>query len=477
MEGITEIKMDWVACDNGAHANDPEKTWTNCIQYEQDGCFSTKDTGPPGTSGTVCDTVRIIVGCPIGLTDGFCLEADEMEAGDPLTSNMRFKKNFLDISDFNGKLNYGFEEVNNVSLTLHDDMPDGFNLNYIDDGYGVINWSVTSSIPGQTVDLGPAGLRVPLVVDANFTEDLTSCTNLRIVDLEISSGGSSGNFYVDPGRFCGDFATYDPNYQEAWITVDSDTGYCYGGSSMVLTADGPFNESSPNTSYSWNTDPVQTTQAITVNTPGTYTVMINDNHNCDRTASITIESCGEECQCGDLNPVISMQYVGECMMDFDVSIANCLNLETITYTWSLPDGSTYIGEDPPLIIYDAAAGATATVIVNYTLSGPSPSSYVCNESDSFNIYPCNTLDKSKTVVISPNPGKDIVTISIEDQRLNSGTIKIMDVLGNTVISSSFNMNTMRSFPCDVSALKTGLYFVQIQDTKTGIITTKRLLIE
>ena len=476
MEGITEIRMQFKACDQAPYGK-PEFTWTNCIQYEQDGCFSTKDTGPPGTSGTVCDTVRVVVGCPVALGDGYCMEEEDLEAGDPIDSWMSFKKKFLDVTTFGGRLVYDTEIFENVVLSLNTSMPSGFDLSVVDDGYGVITFDVSSSIPGQDVNLGPTGIRTPVWIDATLVDDLTQCTNFWVVDFELFTEEAGGSFYVDPGRFCGDFGSDDPDYQEAWILVDSESGYCYDGSSMELTASGPFDDGHENTTYSWNTFPVQTTQSINVTAPGTYTVNINDERNCDREATIVIESCGEDCSCGDLNPVISMDYVGDCEMDFDVTIANCLNLSSITYTWTMPDGSTFIGEDPPLFPYNSAFGLIAKVKVDYTLAGPSPTGYTCVESDSYTIYPCNTLGKSGDVVISPNPGKDIVTISIEDQNLNSGTIKIMDVLGNAVISSSFNVSTLRSFPCDVSTLKTGVYFVQIQDAKTGSITTKRMIIE
>ncbi|MFC0772142.1 LamG-like jellyroll fold domain-containing protein [Terrimonas alba] len=80
--------------------------------------------------------------------------------------------------------------------------------------------------------------------------------------------------------------------------VDANTIYTgYGATSLVITAL-PAGGSSPYT-YSWNTSPVTTTQAITVTTAGTYTVTVTDAKGCEATVSITIKVV--DVRCGNKN--------------------------------------------------------------------------------------------------------------------------------------------------------------------------------
>ena len=68
----------------------------------------------------------------------------------------------------------------------------------------------------------------------------------------------------------------------------------------------------------------------------------------------------------------------------------------------------------------------------------------------------NDLESTLNVLVSPNPASDKITIAT--QGTTNGVAKIIDVLGNVIITTTFNgTNTI-----DVSELKDGIYFVLVE---------------
>jgi Secretion system C-terminal sorting domain len=75
-----------------------------------------------------------------------------------------------------------------------------------------------------------------------------------------------------------------------------------------------------------------------------------------------------------------------------------------------------------------------------------------------------------TLSISPNPASDVITISADD--LMHGTVSILDIVGKEVMTAFIESNKLE---IDISKLQLGNYIVKLSDTKTGKITTKRLV--
>ena len=71
----------------------------------------------------------------------------------------------------------------------------------------------------------------------------------------------------------------------ATVLVDEELGLCENNP-IVLNAGNGF------TSYSWNTNPVQTSQQITVNSAGTYSVTLTNATNCSKTKTFTVTASG-----------------------------------------------------------------------------------------------------------------------------------------------------------------------------------------
>lgn len=76
--------------------------------------------------------------------------------------------------------------------------------------------------------------------------------------------------------------------------------------------------------------------------------------------------------------------------------------------------------------------------------------------------------------ISPNPAIDFTTLSIygAEQQVN---IQVMDMLGKTISSDSFNPFAGNSYEFDTSAMKNGIYFVSIIG-EGDILKTMKLVV-
>ncbi len=80
----------------------------------------------------------------------------------------------------------------------------------------------------------------------------------------------------------------------------------------------------------------------------------------------------------------------------------------------------------------------------------------------------NTVKKNASVTIAPNPASDYVTFSVPE---GSGSVQLVDVLGNIVHSSEFN-GTQK---INTSSYKNGVYFVTILTATERL--TKKLVIK
>lgn len=106
------------------------------------------------------------------------------------------------------------------------------------------------------------------------------------------------------------------------IITDEEVGLCEN-STALLDAGYGF------TSYSWNTNPVQNTQTITVANPGNYSVTLTNASNCTKTKNFTVTASG----------IAIIQNIS--ITDFSEN--NSITVEfngPSTYTFSL-DGSNY----------------------------------------------------------------------------------------------------------------------------------------
>jgi autotransporter-associated beta strand protein len=207
--------------------------------------------------------------------------------------------------------------------------------------------------------------------------------------------------------------------------VDANTIYTgYGATSLIITAL-PAGGSSPYT-YSWNTSPVTTTQAITVTAAGTYTVTVTDTKGCQATVSITIKVV--DVRCGNKNKNRMVCHSGNSL---------CVPYEDVQDHLNHGD---YLG----------TCNATASRSANTNAEA--------------------SLEPVKEgTTVYPNPVADRLIIKVN--RLQEGAlVKVYNVNGAVVVSARL-INTIQSFP--VQTLAAGIYYVQV--INGDVLTTTKIV--
>jgi len=84
----------------------------------------------------------------------------------------------------------------------------------------------------------------------------------------------------------------------------------------------------------------------------------------------------------------------------------------------------------------------------------------------------NNLVDFDTVSIYPNPAKNIVTIYLLKNNLQS--IELIDFTGKIVFNQN-TFNNSKNYTIDVSNLANGIYFIKIK-SETNAITTKKIMV-
>lgn len=74
--------------------------------------------------------------------------------------------------------------------------------------------------------------------------------------------------------------------------------------------------------------------------------------------------------------------------------------------------------------------------------------------------------------IHPNPASDFIAISFDKSQ--DATIRLVDLLGNTILTSE--VINKKECSINVSAVAAGCYFLQIVNKRTGTTTTKKIMI-
>jgi len=207
----------------------------------------------------------------------------------------------------------------------------------------------------------------------------------------------------------------------------------------------------------WNTG--ETNKQIIVNRAGVYTATVTGNNGC------VVMDTVEVFMSGNL-PIannIRVRYLSHLVFGFSqIDTAN-----TTSYRWDFGDGN-----------YSYAARPTHTYMVegnyNVTLNASSNCGYVL-DSTTVHIQPTsinnNTIAGAK-LNIYPNPSSNHVTISIEnDVKIQS--VYVSDIRGR-VIMENVELNTGKT-TIDVSALATGVYYLQVITDKGNANTKLEVL--
>ena len=197
----------------------------------------------------------------------------------------------------------------------------------------------TTSIPTATWGFdyelyGPNDLTV--LVKSKYNDNRKHTFNLN--NLTVAEGGT----YKIVTYYNG--CSYSQEFQVAVnanpaVDLEGDKILCNGGT-ITLDAD-PAN-TYPSATYVWNT--TATTRKTTINTPGTYSVVL-DNNGCSTSDAITIHQTGDNTNL--LGKTAEICDGDTYQLDATINIANA------TYTWQSTDSAINGSTNPKVLISEA----------------------------------------------------------------------------------------------------------------------------
>ncbi|MBX3164420.1 MAG: SBBP repeat-containing protein [Bacteroidetes bacterium] len=314
------------------------------------------------------------------------------------------------------------------------------------------SYSVTGTATNGCVSLNTAVVTVSVNTTPTVSvNNATMClgNSVTLVPSGASSYTITGNNFI-----------VSPNITSSYSVTGTATNGCISGNTAVATVsvnDLPTINISGNSticvnetctltagganSYTWNNNQNDVSITVTPSVTTSYSVQGTDTNGCVGSANYMI----------NVNDLPSIDVIGSstiCLNEPQTLSANGAN----SYTWSTNENSASINVSP-------------SVTTTYSVQGIDDNGCVGNALATVFVDECLGVGEIKTenkkLKIYPNPTNEI--LNVEWKMLNEKTeieIKVIDVLGNTVIHNS-SFITHNSARVDVSELKRGIYFIKV----------------
>ncbi len=226
--------------------------------------------------------------------------------------------------------------------------------------------------------------------------------------------------------------------------LGNDTTVCIG---QPLT----LNAGNDGINYYWNTG--ATSNIITANTGGIYSVQIVGSNGCIKTDSIEI------IHNGNAPAFTNIQAQNLAPYTFKLSALNPTNV--IGYKWDFGDGTPFNYQNAPTHTYPAVGNYVVTLWV-------SSSCGVVYDTLSVHIYSTgiNNILTDDQINVYPNPTSNIVKVETDlDNSIEM--IIVLDLLGRQLYTDKYaDKNNVRQI--DLSKYADGMYQLQIQTSKGTI---------
>ncbi|MFN8712145.1 MAG: CUB domain-containing protein, partial [Bacteroidota bacterium] len=292
-----------------------------------------------------------------------------------------------------------------------------------------------------------------------------------------------------------------PNQPLATITANGPLNFC-PGDSVILTA-------APNATYLWNTG--ATTQSITVNTAGSYSVNVVNANSCSATsnivtvttnasitASATASGSTTFCQGGSvtLNASGGTSYVwsnnstgsslqatqsgsyyviassGTCVDTSSVINVTVNPLPAVTLTLpqdsfctnqspsglsgGSPTGGSWSGSGVSGNLFNPATAGPGIHIISYTYTDSLGCANIATQTVEVDVCTDITEIQPQHIGIYPNPAQDFVIITISNSS-DIKTINVYDLSGRILISEA--VNNRNQVQLSLSGISTGVYVI------------------
>ncbi|MBK8367348.1 MAG: T9SS type A sorting domain-containing protein [Bacteroidetes bacterium] len=306
--------------------------------------------------------------------------------------------------------------------------------------------------PTPTPNLGNDTLfcSLPVVLNANTTANSFLWNNASI--------GSSLNI-TTPGKYwvrgtntngCSNTDTIQVGLGSSPIvTLGPDTAFCQGSNLHLYAGVGTGNV------YTWNTG--ATTSSISVNSPGTYSVVVTNTIGCQSSDIISITSKAK--------PSVSLVFTGLTTFCKDDNTVKVL-------TEGSPSGGTYIGAAVSTNTFSANQAGQGSHIILYTITGSNGCSNTAK--DTLTVNACvgiEELTNDMNINVYPNPTTGIFTLDLTTSSDLKGILYITSIDGKVVLNDVIEGNGLISKSINISDLANGIYYLKLE-TKDAIKTYK-----
>ena len=308
--------------------------------------------------------------------------------------------------------------------------------------------------PTPTPNLGNDTLfcSLPVILNANTTANSFLWNNASI--------GSSLNIST-PGKYwvrgtntngCSNTDTIQVGLGSSPIvTLGPDTAFCQGGNIHLYAGAGTGNV------YTWSTG--STAASITVNSTGTYSVLVTNTIGCQSSDVINVTSKAK--------PTVSLVFTGLTTFCVDDNTSKIL-------TQGSPSGGTYIGAAITGNTFTANQAGQGSHIVLYTIVGANGCSNTAK--DTLTVNACvgvEELTNEMNFNVYPNPTTGVFTLDLTTSSDIKGVLYITSIDGKVVLNDVIEGNGLISKSINISDLANGIYYLKLE-TKDAIKTYKVL---
>ncbi len=349
------------------------------------------------------------------------------------------------------------------------------------------NWNTVPTQTAQTAFGLPAGSYTVVITDANgcSISKNTTITQPAVVETSVSVGpaacgqstgsatvtasGGAGNFTyswntspeqttsaasgleagiytvtVTDGNGCISTETATVNDEDApLLDATATNASCFEADNGIATVEASGG-SAPYT-YSWNTNPAETTSTVTGLAPGSYVVTVIDDGGCTSFATISISEPTEL-----ITSTSSTDPTCDVCADGSATVSTSGGTAGYTYLWS--NGQT---------------GATASDLVEGTYcvtvtddNGCETNTCVTLTALVTGVVNASLSDNSFTVY--PNPTSGLITVELETIQLSTITLTLTNMLGQNIVTQQSEVNGLFKQVYDLSAFAEGLYFITVR---------------
>jgi hypothetical protein len=229
------------------------------------------------------------------------------------------------------------------------------------------------------------------------------------------------------------------------VTISAPANTICPGETIVLTADPGFS------SYSWNTG--QTTQSITVNQAGSYSVTVQSNGCTGSSPAFAIQS--------GLIPISDFTYSQTTgyLINFENTSSNATQ-----FLWDFGNGNTSTEENPDF---------------TFPFDGTYPVKLIAQNGCGIDTLLINVVVlklglnelKGVELTLAPNPFPDQLYVELNLNAPAKLTMTIHSILGQLIYSEEFNGDKTFLRTIDFSNLSGGIYTVQLT-SQEGILVRK-----